>query len=142
MEPVTAAAAPPSSRQHSRSRPARGQPALQPQSPPADSGALPSAPRLSASGGAQRVRLRGQLRLLGRRVGWKAAEKLQLGKGDMDAIAAPGRFRPNPSRFTAHLGPGCSGGRERDSLVTGHHPGHGKGRTRSVLEAISWGAYL
>ena len=46
----------------------------------------------------------------------------------MDAIAAPGRFHPNPSRFTAHLGPGCSGGRERDSLVTGYHPGHGKGR--------------
>ncbi|XP_032351442.1 connector enhancer of kinase suppressor of ras 1 isoform X2 [Camelus ferus] len=59
MEPVAAAAAPPSSRQHSRSRPARGQPAVQPQPQPVNSGALPSAPRLSASGGAQRVRLRG-----------------------------------------------------------------------------------
>nr|XP_031539717.1 connector enhancer of kinase suppressor of ras 1 isoform X2 [Vicugna pacos] len=59
MEPVAAAAAPPSSRQHSRSRPAQGQPAVQPQSQPVNSGALPSAPRLSASGGAQRVRLRG-----------------------------------------------------------------------------------
>lgn len=43
-------------------------------------------------------------------------------------MAAPGRFHPIPSRFTAHLGPGGSGGsggRERDHiswLLGAHRP--------------------
>ena len=60
----------------------------------------------------------------------------------MDTIAAPGRFHPNPSRFTAYVGPGCSGGRERDSLAAGYHPSRGRGRKGSVPEATIWGAYL
>ena len=54
----------------------------------------------------------------------------------MDATAAPGRFHPNPSRFIAHLGPGCSGGRERDSLAAGCQPSHGRGSKGSLAEAI------
>lgn len=36
----------------------------------------------------------------------EGAKKTKLGEGDMDSIAAPGRFHPNHSRFTAFLGPG------------------------------------
>lgn len=43
--------------------------------------------------------------------GWKVL----LGEGAVAIHCCPGEVTPHSSRFTAYLGPDCSGGQERDS---------------------------